>query len=37
MSVSIRPGATQFTVMLRLASSIASALVAPMIPALAAL
>src|SRR5450830_815656 len=37
MSVSIRPGATQLTVMLRLASSSASALVAPMMPALAAL
>ena len=35
--VSINPGATQLTVMARLASSSASALVAPMIPALAAL
>jgi len=37
MSVSISPGATQFTVIARFASSTASALVAPMTPALAAL
>lgn len=37
MSVSIRPGATQLTVMLRLASSMASDLVAAITPALAAL
>ncbi|MNY28637.1 hypothetical protein D3C86_1626230 [compost metagenome] len=37
ISVSISPGATQLTVMWRLASSMASALVAPMMPALAAL
>src|SRR5690606_7326230 len=37
ISVSISPGATQLTVMRRLASSSASALVAPMMPALAAL
>ena len=37
MSVSISPGATQLTVIWRFASSTASALVAPMMPALAAL
>ena len=37
MSVSISPGATQLTVICRLASSTASALVAPMMPAFAAL
>jgi hypothetical protein len=37
MSVAIRPGATQLTVILRFASSSASALVAPMMPAFAAL
>src|SRR5512142_1415433 len=37
MSVSIRPGATQFTVILRFASSTASAVAAPMTPALDAL
>ena len=36
-SVSINPGATQLTVIPRLASSSASALLAPIIPALAAL
>lgn len=37
ISVSIRPGATQLTVMSRLASSMASDLVAAITPALAAL
>ena len=37
MSVSINPGAMQFTVIERLASSVARAFVAPMIPALDAL
>ena len=37
MPVSISPGAMQLTVILRFASSVASALVAPMIPAFAAL
>ncbi len=37
ISVSMRPGATQFTVISRLASSSASAYVAPMMPAFAAL
>ncbi|MCY1179530.1 hypothetical protein D9M73_199350 [compost metagenome] len=37
MAVSIRPGATQLTVILRLPSSIANALAAPISPALEAL
>ena len=37
ISVSITPGAMQFTVIFRLANSTASAFVAPMIPALEAL
>ena len=36
MSVSMRPGATAFTVTLRFATSFASERVAPMRPALAA-
>ena len=36
MSVSMKPGATQFTVMLRLPTSRASDLVKPTTPALAA-
>ena len=36
MSVSMKPGATALTVMLRLASSLAAALVRPMRPALLA-
>ncbi|MCY1245531.1 hypothetical protein D9M72_586880 [compost metagenome] len=37
IAVSIRPGATQLTVILRLPSSIANALAAPISPALEAL